>query len=84
MNPERSLQATLRDMRVLIHSDLIIQHSHLGWSAFSHVPALLRKIPIINTFPSVQRNLLEDFRSKDGLPKNFFTFSETEDLLKSF
>src|ERR1700722_818238 len=50
VEPKTGLDATIRDLAVLTHASLIIQHSPSGWSAFSHLASLLREIPIINTF----------------------------------
>ena len=40
----------MRDFAVLLNATGIIQHSKNGWSSYSSVPAMIRGIPLLNTW----------------------------------
>jgi hypothetical protein len=37
-------------MHLLMHARGIIQHAPMGWSAFSNVASLLRRVPLVSTY----------------------------------
>jgi hypothetical protein len=43
-------EAMLRDLKVLLDSSFILQHVVDGWSAFSSTAAMMRQIPLLNTW----------------------------------
>lgn len=79
---ENEAVATFRDFSLLLNATLIVQHSPYGWSSFSNLPAFIRKIPIINTYPTLHNSLLKDFETNGGLPTNFFNYQQTKEVLK--
>lgn len=76
------LDQTLRDLSIVMHASIIIQHSPNGWSAFSHVASLVRRIPIINTFPTQTRhhNFLQGIAP---LPSFFFASDQLDQFARS-
>lgn len=74
--------AMLRDFKLLLEAQWIVQHAENGWSAFSNIPACLRGIPIINTYPKIGQNLLDSFRKLKGLPGEFHYFDQADKFME--
>lgn len=79
---EKTMATTIRDFSILCRASLIVQHSTSGWSAFSHVAALVSGAPIINTDPTM--GLLNHFIANNGLPVNFFSFDQVEKVIADY
>jgi hypothetical protein len=65
-----------RDTILLLNANFIVQHVSDGWSAFSNIPASLRNIPIINTYPFCHNSLLKSFYHLGGKPHNYHECQE--------
>jgi len=60
----------MRDFAVLLNATGIIQHAVHAWSSYSSVPAMMRGIPLLNTWVGREEANLKN-ASKVGLLRNF-------------
>jgi hypothetical protein len=76
------LDATLRDLTILVNASVIVQHSPNGWSAFSHIAACIKDVPIINTYPHDHRqNWMNKFFTNKTTPHYFFQSNQLSTLI---
>ena len=71
------LQQEMRDMSILLNADAIIQESPNGWSAFSSFAAMVRGIPLLNTWRQGD-SLLDRFAANGGKPWELMTCDSME------
>lgn len=68
------------DMDRIAHARGIVQHASEGWSSYSGVPALARRVPLLNTFLEGEATTSEHrhdlFESYGGLPPHFYRCRE--------
>jgi hypothetical protein len=65
-----STYKSLYDFKLMLNSNGIVQHSPKSWSAFSSVAAMLRNIPLINTY-KYPTNLF-----KNNIPYELFNLKD--------
>lgn len=70
MNP---LATPYDDLELLLSASAIIQHAWGGWSSYSTVPAVISRVPMINTY-DIRRphHRFHHFQRQLGLPANFY------------
>ena len=68
-----SSSSVWEDMERLANARGILQHASEGWSAYSGVPALARRVPLLNTFFAETSEHRHDlFAAYGGLPPHFY------------
>jgi hypothetical protein len=72
----------LYDLKLLMNSRYIIQYSPNGWSAYSNLASMLRKIPLLNC-SSQSFNRLDEFRKK-GSNLNYWFKKDELNLFLNF
>jgi hypothetical protein len=75
------MESEMRDLKMMMGAQGIIQHSPLGWSAFSSVIAMTKNIPMINTWNRYADHLLIDAEWKQGRPAELFTCRDMNDFV---
>jgi hypothetical protein len=58
-------RTAMRDLAVLLRSRGIIQHCTGGWSSFSSFPAMIRNIPLLQTYVANPKNMEWDWTLLD-------------------
>ena len=62
----------VEDLSLLLGASAIVQHMWRGWSAFSSVPALAARIPLLTTFKGTYHHRLDFFRQYGPLPEEMY------------
>ncbi len=84
-------EAIFRDLRVLMAASGIVQHSPNGWSAYSSVAAMIREIPLINTWigrpadPDRQGfvlGTLQGFNRVGGVPEELQSANRADEIVR--
>lgn len=71
------LQQEMRDMSILLNADAIVQQSPKGWSAFSSFAAMVKGIPLLNTWQG-NDSLLDLFDANGGRPSELMACDALE------
>jgi hypothetical protein len=73
-------KTAMRDLGLLLQSRGIIQHCTSGWSSFSAFPAMIRNIPLMQTYVANPNNMEWDWTFLDmfakygpEMPEEFFS-----------
>jgi FkbM family methyltransferase len=71
----------IKDMKMLLNAAVIVQHAPNGWSAFSHMAACIRQIPVINTCPFERWNYMMHLIKANIMPPSFFQSHQVSQLI---
>jgi hypothetical protein len=77
-----SLDNALRDLTVMSRAKFIVQHAPNGWSAFSHLIACTKQIPIINTYPSDKWNYMNIMIMHHNMIPSFFHAKQSKEFIQ--
>jgi hypothetical protein len=78
---ESNTLTSLRDLAVMFKAKGIIQQSPYGWSSFSFLPALMNKaIPLLSTYQSPNRTMLQNIRDVGKLPGNILSCGDGSNI----
>jgi hypothetical protein len=84
-------EVLFHDLRILMAASGIVQHSSNGWSAYSSTAAMIREIPLINTWigrpvNSDRQNLvlgtLAGFKRVGGVPEELQSANRADEILR--
>lgn len=72
------------DFEQLLSASAIIQHAWGGWSSYSSVPALVTRVPMINTY-SMRKpsHRFHHFQSQLGLPVNYYDCGRIDHFVRA-
>jgi hypothetical protein len=72
----------LQDMSLALSATAIVQHASEGWSSFTSVPALAKRIPMINTFDGANHRF--DLFGRHGkIPQEFYTCGQMGEFVRA-
>jgi hypothetical protein len=75
--------AVYNDFALLIGAKAVVQHTMHGWSAFSSVPAMIGRIPLITTLKRhIQHHRLGWFENYGGIPDEFHDCRQIPDFVQ--
>lgn len=74
-------KSVFQDVSLALSATAIVQHASTGWSSYTSVPAMMRGIPLINTFTG-QGHRFEHFRRHGEVPREFHACHEKRDFVR--
>ena len=72
----------LYELKLIMNSKCIIQYSPLGWSSYSNIASLLRKVPLINTCGD-NFSRITDFKNRGSKLDFWFNHNELVPFISS-
>ena len=72
----------LYDLKLIMNSKCIIQYSPLGWSSYSNIASLLRKVPLMNTCGD-NFSRITDFKNRGSKLDFWFNHNELVPFISS-